>query len=176
MVQNASPTMLSCLVEVMDTNLSKWKSAWQNHFEDKRKAPPIDNLTAIPDTMDPGMEHLNTLLGLWEHGVRLHISSAILRQALTASVSASLRPRGEHSDSSLDNDLPDITEFLSADTPGLSGSVVSALETLRHLPVFPRNYLRHAPDALVLLAPNAALFLCQLLSLPGTGILGSHSN
>ncbi|CAG9989115.1 unnamed protein product [Clonostachys byssicola] len=174
MVQKASPTMLPCLVEVMVIDLLKWKSAWRNHFEDKRKAPSIDNLTAIPNTMDPGMEHLNTLLGLWEHGVRLHVSSAILRQALTVSVSASLRSRGEYLGSSLDKYPPDIAEFLSADTPGLSGSVVGALETLRHLLAFPEHHLRHAPDALVLLAPNAALFLCQLLSLPGTGILGSH--
>jgi hypothetical protein len=174
MVQKASPTMLPCLVEVMDTDLSKWKSAWRNHFEGKRTAPSIDNLTTIPDTMDPGMEHLNTLLGLWEHGVRLHISSAILRQALTASVSASIRSRGEHPNSSLDSDIPNIAEFLSTDTPGLSGSVVGALETLRHLIAFPKNHLRNAPDALILLAPNAALFLCQLLCLPGTGILGSY--
>lgn len=37
---------------------------------------------------------------------------------------------------------------------------------------FPLGDLRLAPDAVLLLAPNAALFLCLLLCLPGNGVIG----
>jgi hypothetical protein len=50
--------------------------------------------------------------------------------------------------------------------------VEGAFGTLRHLMNFPPSDLRLAPDAVLLLAPNAALFLCLLLCLPGNGVIG----
>ena len=172
MVQKGSSTMLPCLVGLMDAELSRWKSTWQGHLEGEARAQPRDDPSLDRGLLFPGRSHLNRLVGLWEHSVRLNISSAVLRQTLMASMISSLRRRSQPTPSSLGLDIGAIDQALSPDTPGLNSSVEGAFSTLRYLLEFPPDDLRCAPDAVLLLAPNAALFLCLLLCLPPNGILG----
>lgn len=174
MVQKASAAMLPCLLELMDMELRSWRLKWNSHLEGEGRAKATakadDQSSILPELLYPDREHLATLVAVWENSVRLNVSSAIFREALIASVSSS---------SSLDREYPLVNidlstphEVLSRILPGLATSVESAFETLRHLMRFPASDLRRAPDAILLLAPNAALFLCLLLCLPGNGILG----
>lgn len=165
--------MLPCLLELMDTELSAWRSKWQNHLEGEGRLHSSDCPDLDPRLLNPGRSHLNILTGLWEHSVRLNIASAILRQALMASMTASLRSRGQSTQIALDLDPTSIEQVLSAETPGLNSSVEGAFGTIRQLLMFPLEDLRRAPDAVLLLASsNTALFLCLLLCLPRNGVLG----
>lgn len=172
MVQKASSTMLACILELMDSELGRWKSTWQHHLSGENRMNPHNDPTLNQGLFYPGIQHLNTLLGLWEHSVRLNVSSAILRQALMSSVTSSLRSNEQQPPSSLRLDLPSVVDLLSTDVAGLNGSVEGAFGTLRQLLLFPTHDLRRGPDSVVLLGPNAALFLCLLLCLPCNGILG----
>lgn len=172
LVEKASSAMLPCLLELMDAELSRWKATWQDHLEGEGRVQPRDDPSLDRKLLYPGKPHLHRLMGVWEHSVRLNVSSAILRQALMASVTSSLRRSGQPTPSSLGLDIGAIEQALSPDTPGLSSSVEGAFSTLRYLLKFPPDDLRRAPDAVLLLAPNAALFLCLLLCLPRNGILG----
>ncbi|KAF4468999.1 hypothetical protein FALBO_4110 [Fusarium albosuccineum] len=172
MVQKASPVILPCLLELMDSELNRWRSTWQNHLEGEGRLHPNHDPSLDPRLLHPGKSHLTTLMGLWEHSVKLNVASAILRQGLMTSVTSSLRSSGRPLPSSIGLDLPEIEGVLSPDTPGLNSSVEGALGTLRHLLAFPVEDLRRAPDSTLLLGPNAALFLCLLLCLPCSGILG----
>ncbi|KAF4963584.1 hypothetical protein FSARC_8416 [Fusarium sarcochroum] len=175
LVQKAPSIMLPCLLEQMDSELNRWKLAWEDRFE--RKLPrlcPDDSLPNRP-LMYPGRYHLRSLIGLWENSVRLNIASAILRQAITASVEASLRANGHSPPSAFRLDLPGIPpldDVLSPDVAGLRSSIEGSFGTLRYLLEFSSEDLRRAPDSVLLLGPNAALFLCLLLCLPCNGVLG----
>ncbi|PKY05049.1 hypothetical protein P168DRAFT_310501 [Aspergillus campestris IBT 28561] len=173
LVQKASPAMLPCLLDLMDAELSTWRSKWKNHLQ-RRDGWHGDNARPMDLQLGhPGADHVATLVDLWEHSIRLNVASAILRQALLASVTSSLHTsHRQPATSAVDLDLSTIQQGLSPNLPGLSSSVTGAFETLRNLINFPPDDLRRAPDAVLLLAPNAALFLCLLLCLPPTGILG----
>ena len=96
--------------------------------------------------LHPGRYHLTVLIGLWEHSVRLNVASAILRQALMASVTSSLDPDHQNANAPLDFDITTIQQALSPNLRGLSSSVEGAFGTLRHLVNFPTDDLRRAPD------------------------------
>ncbi|KAH7187169.1 hypothetical protein DER44DRAFT_178770 [Fusarium oxysporum] len=176
LVVRAPSNMLPYLLELMDAELGRWKSAWETHFEREasklnHNIPPLDRALLYP-----GKAHLRTLMGLWENSVRLNVSSEILRQSLIASVTSSLRANGLSPPSTFRLDLPGIPpieEVLSPDIPGLRSSIQGGFETLRYLLEFPIEDLRRAPDSTLLLGPNAALFLCLLLCLPCNGVLGA---
>ncbi|KAH7020561.1 hypothetical protein EDB80DRAFT_703175 [Ilyonectria destructans] len=172
MVQKASPAMLPCLLELMDSELSRWKFSWQNHLQGEGRIHSDDDPSLDRRLLGPSKRHVSTLRGLWEHSVKLNVSSAILRQALMASVTSSLQASGQPLPSSLGLDLVSIEKVLSPDIPGLSSSVEGAFGTLRNFLAFPTDDLRRSPDAILLLGPNTALFLCLLLCLPCNGILG----
>ncbi|KAH6892185.1 hypothetical protein B0T10DRAFT_537306 [Thelonectria olida] len=174
MVHKASSAMLPCLLELMDSELSRWKSMWETHFGGIGRLHP-DDVSLDRRLLHPGKSHLRTLMGLWDSSVRLNVASAILRQALIASVTSSLRANGQSPPSTFRLDLPGIPaieEVLSPDVPGLSSSVEGGFGTLRSLLAFPVEDLRRAPDSTLLLGPNAALFLCLLLCLPCNGVIG----
>ncbi|KAL4912044.1 hypothetical protein BDW62DRAFT_206840 [Aspergillus aurantiobrunneus] len=173
LVQRASAMMLPCLLDLMDTELSAWKSKWKPHITDERTRQPDHGQSLHPAIWHPGRDHLDTIVQVWEHSVKLNVASAILRQALMISMSSSLESNRQPADSLLDLDLSKLQRVLSPDLPGLTSSVEGAFGTLRHLLRFPPEDLRRSPDAILLLAPNAALFLCLLLCLPENGILGS---
>lgn len=172
MIQKASSEMLHCLLELMDSELNRWKSTWKNHLDGEGRLHPNDDPFLDQKLLHPGKNHINTLVALWEDSVRLNVASAILRQALMASVESSRRSRGRRPPPSLGFYLPAMEEVISSDMPGLSSSVEGAFGTLRHLLAFPPEDLRRAPDSTLLLGPNASLFLCLLLCLPCKGILG----
>lgn len=121
--------------------------------------------------LHPGASHITTLLTLYEQSVRLNIASAIFRQALIASAEPPSRPNG-HNSTSLHLDLPSVVQMLATDVPGLRNSIEGAFGTLTQLLCFPTEDLRQSPDAVLLLGPSAALFLCLLLCLPCRGLLG----
>jgi hypothetical protein len=171
LVQRGSLEMLPCLLELMDGDLRSWRSKWHNHLRGKGHKPE-DGPTLIPGLLFPGSNHFATLVNVWESSVRLNVASAILRQALVASVSSSMDLNNQSASSAVDIDLSTTQDVLSQNLPGLTSSVEGAFGTLRHLMNFPPSDLRLAPDAVILLAPNAALFLCLLLCLPENGILG----
>lgn len=172
MVKKASSPMLPCLLGLMESELSKWRSTWQDHLEGEGRICPNDDPSLDQRLLSPGPNHLNTLVGLWESSIRLNVASAILRQALMASMASSLRSEEQAPLSSLNFDLPTVVDLLSTDVLGLSISVEGAFGTLRHLLRIPVADLRRSPDAVHLLGPNAALFLCLLLCLPCNGLLG----
>jgi hypothetical protein len=172
MVRKASPEILPCLLDYMDSELNRWKSTWQMHLTGEDRLRPTDDPILDQRLLHPGNEHLNTLVGLWEHSVRLNIASAILRQSLLAAVTSTARSNEQQPPSSLSLDLPTVVDVLSTDVPGLRSSIEGAMGTLRHLLSFPCDDLRRSPDSVLLLGPNAALFLCLLLCLPSSGILG----
>ncbi|KAK4911715.1 hypothetical protein LTR66_017340 [Elasticomyces elasticus] len=89
-----------------------------------------------------------------------------------ASVASSMKDLPEGSPVDIDLRSSDTQQILSQDLPGLKSSVEGAFGTMRHLMKIPPSDLRLAPDAILLLAPNTALFLCLLLCLPGNGIIG----
>ncbi|KAJ4245263.1 hypothetical protein NW762_014133 [Fusarium torreyae] len=174
LVQKAPAIMLPCLLDQMDSDLNRWKSTWQDRFQ--RKLPGLcpDDLSDRR-LMHPGKNHLRNLVGLWENSVRLNVASAILRQAITASVEASLRANGHSPPSAFRLDLPGIPpidDVLSPDVAGLRSSIEGGFGTLRYLLELSPEDLRRAPDSILLLGPNAALFLCLLLCLPCNGVLG----
>ncbi|KAJ5376130.1 hypothetical protein N7509_013016 [Penicillium cosmopolitanum] len=172
MVQKASVSMLPCLLDLMDTELESWRVKWNGLLEGEGRARAEHDSFVLPGALYADREHLATLVGVWENSVRLNLSSAIFRQALIGSVSSSLHPIDQGVQAPVDIDLSTMKEVLSPGLPGLTSSVESAFETLRYLMRFPISDIRRAPDAILLLAPNAALFLCLLLCLPGSGILG----
>lgn len=170
MVEKASSAVLPCLLELMDSELNRWRSTWKDHLQGEGRLHPNDDPSLDNRLLRPAKPHLRTLLGLWEHSVRLNVASAIFRQALAALVDSSIR--SSEPPSSLGFDIRTMGDVLSPDAPGLASSVEGAFGTLRHLLEFPANDLRRAPDSVQLLGPNAALFLCLLLCLPCKGILG----
>ncbi|KAF4831903.1 Protein priB [Colletotrichum tropicale] len=172
MIPKASSTMLPCLSDLLDSELNRWKLTWQPHFDGKGRLHQNDDLSLDQRMLYSGQDHLSALVGVWEHSVRLNISSSILKQALMASVNKDSRASELPSAPASSLGFPAMGEELSTDTPGLASSVHGALGTLRQLLKFPTDDLRRAPDALTLLAPNTALFLCLLLCLPCDGILG----
>ncbi|EQB46412.1 hypothetical protein CGLO_14541 [Colletotrichum gloeosporioides Cg-14] len=172
MIPKASSTMLPCLSDLMDSELDRWKLTWQVHFDGKGRLHQNDDLSLDQRLLYSGQDHLLALVGVWEQSVRLNISSSILRQALMTSVTKDARSSELPSAPASSLGFPAMGEGLSTDTPGLANSVHGALGTLRQLLKFPTDDLRRAPDAVTLLAPNAALFLCLLLCLPCDGILG----
>ncbi|RJE25097.1 hypothetical protein PHISCL_02568 [Aspergillus sclerotialis] len=172
LVQKASSVMLPCLLDLMDSELTAWRSKWWDHVHGEGKTHSTDDPSLYPELLHPGGHHLTALVRLWEQSVRLNISSAILRQSLMASMASSLQSNCEPNNVPLDLDLTTIQHVLSPSLPGLSSSVESAFGTLNSLIKFPPADLRRAPDAILLLGPNAALFVCLLLCLPELGILG----
>ncbi|KAJ5279053.1 hypothetical protein N7478_004425 [Penicillium angulare] len=172
LVQRSSVNMLPCLLELMDAELISWRAKWNNHLQGEGIQRRHDGSVIEPDLLHPGKAHLTNLVAVWENGVKLNVSSAIFRQALMASVSSSLEQTNEQLHEPVNIDLSTIQETLSPNPPGLVSSIESAFGVLRHLMEFPTEDLRRAPDAVLLLAPNAAIFLCLLLCLPGHGILG----
>lgn len=168
MVQRASSAMLPCLQDLMDSELRRWRATWTGSLTGETEdSAPIDRRL-----LHPGKSHLDSLMGLWEHSIRLNVASLILRQALMASVGSSLRSNSDAAPSHEGFDVTAMTDIVSPDVPGLASSVEGALGTLKHLLTFPADDLRRAPDSSLLLGPNAALFLCLLLCLPCDGILG----
>ncbi|KAE8362687.1 hypothetical protein BDV27DRAFT_146757 [Aspergillus caelatus] len=167
LVQQASSIMLPCLLDLMDTELRAWRSKWKNHFEGENRSQSNDD-----PSLNPGWYHLTVLIDLWEHSVRLNVASSILRQSLMASVASCLDPGRQTGNVPMDLDLMTIQQALPPDLPGLTSSIEGAFGTLRHLISFPSEDLRRAPDVVLLLAPNAALFLCLLLCLPGNSSTG----
>lgn len=172
MVQRSSASMLPCLIEQMDVDLRSWRSEWSSKLEGEGRARAENQSSIFPGLLYPDRQHLAILVSVWENSVRLNISSAILRQALMAAVTSSTDCIGQQAHAPVNINLSTMQEVLSPGLPGLISSVESAFETLRHLMKFPVSDLRRAPDTILLLAPNAALFLCLLLCLPGEGILG----
>ncbi|KAE8135097.1 hypothetical protein BDV38DRAFT_273131 [Aspergillus pseudotamarii] len=162
LVQQASSIMLPCLLDLMDTELRAWRSKWKNHFEGENRPQSNDD-----PSLNPGWYHVTVLIDLWEHSVRLNVASSILRQSLMASMASCLDPGRQPGNVPMDLDLMTIQQALPPDLPGLTSSIEGAFGTLRHLISFPPEDLRRAPDVVLLLAPNAALFLCLLLCLPG---------
>ncbi|KAH8748105.1 hypothetical protein F5883DRAFT_583041 [Diaporthe sp. PMI_573] len=171
MVRGSSSLMQPCLLEVMNSDLRLWRTRWQNRFN--RRARDEENEDEFSENRPLRLEksHWNALLGLWEHSVKLNIASMILRQAFAVSMTSS---RGSHDQAPpLERlDLPGIGEVSSPNVPGLRECVDGAFGTLQSLLAFPVRDLRKAPDSVLLLGPNAALFLCLLLVFPCDGILG----
>lgn len=172
MVKKASSPMLSCLLELMDSELNKWRSTWQNHLEEEERTVSVDDSLLDQRLFNPGSCHLNTIFGLWEQSVKLNVASAILRQALMTSAGPSSSFGDRTPLSPLNFDLSAATALLSTDAPGLSSGVEAAFVMLRHLLSISSCDLRRSPDSIHLLGPNAALFLCLLLCLPCDGLLG----
>ena len=170
MVEKASSALLPCLLELMDSELNRWRSAWKDNLQGEGGLYPNDDSSLDKRLLRAEKPHLRALMGLWEHSVRLNIASFIFRQALTELVDSSLR--SSDTPSFLGFDIGTMGDVISPDAPGLASSVEGAFGTLRHLLDFPADDLRRAPDSVLLLAPNAALFLCLLLCLPCKGILG----
>jgi hypothetical protein len=152
LVQEASAEMLPCLVDLMEADINDWRLRWKKHLETDNRDP----------LLYPDQHHLDTLVQIWDHSVRLNIASGILRQALLSSVASQCLQLG----------IRTIQNVLSPELPGLLNSIEGAFGTLRRLLDFPLDDLRRAPDAILLLAPSAALFLCLLLCLPEHGMLG----
>ncbi|KAL4925233.1 uncharacterized protein BDV17DRAFT_284072 [Aspergillus undulatus] len=169
MVDKASATMLPCLVGLMDAELAVWAANWKSRLGEADRSQRDDDPYLSPGMLLADKQHLNTLLSLWEHSVKLNVASAILRRALMSA----LAPNLDSGDSSLDIDLLSIQRALSPDLAGLTSSMDGALGTLHSLLKIPGEDLRRAPDAVLLLAPNAALFLCLLLCLPENGVLNA---
>ncbi|KAK5075650.1 hypothetical protein LTR70_005393 [Exophiala xenobiotica] len=173
MVQKASTTMLPFLLDLMDTELQRWKTRWQNHLEGEGRHQPKDDRSLDGGLLRLGRRHIEMLVGLWEHSVRLNIASAVLRQALMALVVPGHGSIEQPSLSSLSLDSPAMLDVLLDDVPGLSGSVEGAFGILQHLLSIPTDDLRRSPDSVLLLGPNASLFLLLLLCLPCNGVLGA---
>jgi hypothetical protein len=172
LVQKASPALLPCLLDLMDADLNTWKSKWKRLLEAEGRTGTKADQLPNPDLLHPGICHLAKLVSLWEHSVRLNIASAILRQALAASVLSSQGLNFQQDSPLWKIDSMTIQQVLSPNLPGLTSSIEGAFDTLHDLVNFPTDDLRRAPDAILLLAPSAALFLCLMLCLPGNGILG----
>ncbi|OQD66345.1 hypothetical protein PENPOL_c004G04197 [Penicillium polonicum] len=172
LVQRKSLDMLPCLVELMDADLRSWRFKWHNQLEGEGRQRPEDDPNLKQEFLFPGSHHLTTLINVWESSVRLNVASSIFRQALMASVSPSVDLNNPPASSTMELDLSTTQEVPLQNLPGLTSSVEGAFGTLRHLMNFPLDDLRLAPDAVLLLAPNAALFLCLLLCLPGNGVIG----
>lgn len=173
LVQKASPAMLPCLLEQMNLELSRWKSAWHNHFEKQISAQAGIDVSIDHRLLFPGRSHLNALIGLWEQSVRLNVASAIFRQTLVASMGTSPQYSTQARGSSVSFDMNAVMDILCADGSGLTSSIEGAFETLRQLISIPGEDLRRSPDCVLLLGPSASLYLCLLLCLPCRGVVGS---
>lgn len=170
MVEQASPLMLSCYLDSMDTDLIRWRTLWTDCINDA--APNrLANVTLIdPRLLSPGRDHISTVLGLWESSVRLNVTSTIFRSAL---MSALQSRRSSHIlEITRQHNKSQTQDLLFGGIAGLYESIEASFETLRHLLLFAPLDLRQSPDSVLLLGPNAALYLCLLLSLPCQGILG----
>ncbi|KAL4812959.1 hypothetical protein BDW67DRAFT_188192 [Aspergillus spinulosporus] len=75
LLQRASAEMLPCLVYMMEMDMNGWKSKWKKHLEASDRDP----------LLYPDQHHLDTLVHVWDHSVRLNIASGMLRQALLSS-------------------------------------------------------------------------------------------
>ena len=170
MVEHASPLMLPCYIDSLNHDLLRWRSSWTDCLKQSAYGRSADYTTLDPKLLNPGEGHINTILGLWESSVRLNVASAIFRFALTSSLS-NQSPKDTYPQSR-QHDRSQVHVLLSGGIAGLSDSVQGAFETLRHLLRFPPLHLRQSPDSVLLLGPNAGLYLCLLLSLPCEGILG----
>lgn len=170
MIQKSSEVLLPSLVDHMDAELRQWESRWHDQVTARTRQGLNGGASLDTALLHPGDRHNEILLSLWKSSVRLNVSSAILRQAVMASVSAFVPSDGQ---SALGLDLPPIGEIMTNDLSGLNDSIEGAFGTLSQLMKIPMEDLRRAPDAVVLLGPSAALFLCLLLCLPADGILGS---
>lgn len=173
MVLRASPAMLPCLLDLMDSEMGRWRTKWKGHMSGDGWMHVEGEASVDHRLLYPGRAHLDTLMGLWEHSVRLNVASSIFRQALMASVASSLRSHEQVPPPwGAGFDITTMADVVSPDAPGLASSVEGALGTLQNMLAFPEDDLRRAPDSVLLLGPNAALFLCLLLCLPCDGILG----
>lgn len=171
MVQKTSSlALLPCLLELMDSELSRWNLTWRDHLQGEGRLNSNDDPSLDYRMLRPGIRYLQTLIGLWDHSVRLNVASAIFRQALIASVTSSTSEKSWPSSLSLV--IPETADVLSPNVPGLTSSIEGAFGTLQHILTFPADDLRRAPDSVQLLGPSAALFLCLLLGFQHNGILG----
>ena len=173
MAHKSSLLMFPCVLDLMNSELDRWRSTWRNHIGVERRFHPDVDPAPDPRLLSPGKSHVDALVGLWEQSVRLSVASVVLRQALLATVKR-LRPNDEQQSSSLSLDIPTVVDMLATDFPGLESAIEGAFGTLRQLLLIPPHDLRRSPDSFLLLGPNAALFLCLLLCLPCKGLLG-HS-
>ncbi|KAI9159124.1 hypothetical protein HJFPF1_07132 [Paramyrothecium foliicola] len=172
-VHKASAAMEPCLLDLMESEWSRWNSTWQEslygNVDDMRTSgQPVFNGKMLL----PGGWRIRTLMKLYESSVRLNVASAIFRQALIASA-ATLSRFNRESTAPLSLDLPSVVQLLATGVLGLRGSIQGAFGTLAQLSSFPEDDLRRSPDAVLLLGPSAALLLCLLLCLPCRGLLGS---
>jgi len=174
MAQKSSMDMFPCILDLMDSELSRWRATWQSHVGSRSRFHQSDHLSPDQRCFSPGMNHADILMGLWEQSVRLNIASVVLRQALLSTVTSLRLTEQQQPSSSLSLDIPSVVDTLTTDFPGLASSIEGAFGTLRQLLMFPPDDLRRSPDSVLLLGPNAALFLCLLLCLPCSGMLG-HS-
>lgn len=169
LVERASPSMLPCLADQLDSEFSHWKALWRHHLKQK----PQTDYADAPNIqiLHPGSQHTIRLAEIWEQSIRLNVSAAILRRALLAATMKQTSDT-EVKQKTLRLDVPAVAKALSVDVPGLRGSIHGAFETLQQLVYLPKQDLRCAPDVVLLLGPNAALYLCLLLCLPSRGLLG----
>ncbi|OJI79306.1 hypothetical protein ASPTUDRAFT_78725 [Aspergillus tubingensis CBS 134.48] len=172
LVENTSSLMLPCLEDLVEEEISTWRSKWNylvnwDRVGGSGDIPSVDHAMLFPDR-----HHLQTTLQLLEQSVRLNVASAMLRQSLVVSLSPSSRPVPCHQVPHLDIDLSALRRDRCYNLAGLRSGIEGAFGTLRALLSIPQDDLRRAPDAILLLAPSAALFLCLLLCLPDSGMLG----
>ncbi|KAK2595383.1 hypothetical protein QQS21_006919 [Conoideocrella luteorostrata] len=174
MIQKGSLALLPWLLDVMDSELDRWKLTWKNHLQVEGRLHNTESPMLGGRLLFADKTYFETLIALWEYSVRLNVSSAILRQALMGARTSSLRSNKQPPNSSLVFNISIITDVLSPDLPGLSSSVKGsfAFGTLRHLLILPTEDLRRAPDSILLFGPNAALYLSLLLCLPCGSIIG----
>ena len=103
MVQKTSSlALLPCLLELMDSELSRWNLTWRDHLQGEGRLNSNDDPSLDYRMLRPGIRYLQTLIGLWDHSVRLNVASAIFRQALIASVTSSTSEKSWPSSLSLD--------------------------------------------------------------------------
>lgn len=160
MVQKSSTHILPCLLDLLDLEIIKWKSTWEDQLEigERWQNEAQGDCQSI---LYPGKTHIQNLLGLWESSVKLSVASEILRQSLWESLKTSTTL-----------DVHSIGNILTTDIPGLRDSIEGALDTLRYLVSFPPSDLRRSPDSVLLLGPHAALFIILILGLPCNGLIG----
>lgn len=160
MVRKSSKPMLPCLLDLLASEITKWKSSWEDQLQVGERWQ-IEAYDDYQPTLHPGRAHISNILGLWGSSVKLSVASEILRQSLLQSLKTSVTL-----------DVHSIGNILTTDIPGLKVSIESALDTLRYLVSFPPSDLRRSPDSVLLLGPHAALFIILILGLPCNGLIG----
>ncbi|SPO06255.1 uncharacterized protein DNG_08944 [Cephalotrichum gorgonifer] len=91
MVQRASSTIPPCLQHLMDSELRRWRTIWMRHLNAEPESRAENDAAIDRRLLHLDKSHLDSLMGLWEHSIRLIVASVLLRQALMASVGPSLR-------------------------------------------------------------------------------------